>query len=76
MPGKRKNHTAAFKAQVGGNLEKSIQDILYRVSEIYAPFDVQVRRVYGAGNYGTTDGSTTIFVGANSNDVTSGAIPP
>ena len=41
-----------------------IQEVLFKVSEIFAPFDVQVHRTYGAGNYGQGDGDTTIFIGA------------
>ncbi len=43
-----------------------IQNILFQVSEVFAPFDVQVVRAYGAGNYSQGNGDTTIFIGGNS----------
>src|SRR5205807_7994917 len=44
--------------------EQTIQQTLYRLSEIYAPFNVEVSRLYGPGYYDTSrDGSTTIFIG-------------
>src|SRR5262249_24563870 len=42
---------------------KDKADILYRVSEEFAPFNVQVRQDFGFGNYGGGNGSTTVFVG-------------
>jgi hypothetical protein len=60
---------AAFAAQPGANRERAIQDIVYRVSEIFAPFNVQVRRRYGAGGYSTANGDTTIFIGAEASNV-------
>jgi len=42
---------------------KDKADILYRVSEEFAPFNVQVRREYGFGSYDDRNGATTIFVG-------------
>jgi hypothetical protein len=54
--------------------ERDIQDILFQVAEVYAPFDVQVHRIYGAGRYGTGPGDTTVFVGGNlKNETTSGS---
>src|SRR5437762_2584345 len=35
----------------GASTDKDIQDILYRTSEIFAPFNVEVTRLTGAGNY-------------------------
>src|SRR5262249_23986259 len=40
-----------------------------QVAEVFSPFDVQVHRIDGAGNYSTNTGDTTIFVGENSNDI-------
>src|SRR5262249_47500946 len=45
----------------GTNTDKA--DILYRVSEEYAPFNVQVKRMYGFGAFQENDGATTVFVG-------------
>jgi hypothetical protein len=50
------------------NRERDIQNILFQVSEMFAPFDVQVLRMYGAGEYSYGFGDTTIFIGANSRD--------
>lgn len=46
--------------------DDDIQNILYQVSEVFAPFDVQVVRAYGASNYSLGNGDTTIFIGSNS----------
>src|SRR5207249_563917 len=40
-------------------------DILYRTSEVFAPFNVEVLPIYGDGNYSTAQGATTVFVGGN-----------
>lgn len=46
------------------NRTQDIHEIMYRVSEIFAPFDVQVRRIYGNGAMDTTaNNSTTVFIG-------------
>ncbi len=49
--------------------DQDIQDILFRASEIFAPFDVKVSRIYGDGFYnglsGETAGNTTVFIGGN-----------
>ena len=47
-----------------GNRTADIHDIMYRVSEIFAPFDVQVRRMSGNGMMDTSsNGNTTVFIG-------------
>src|SRR5262249_3405437 len=47
--------------------DQEIQEILYRTSEIFAPFDVRVMRKFGDGQYDQgNSGNTTVFVGANS----------
>jgi hypothetical protein len=46
-----------------------IQEILYEVAEIYAPFDVQVVRAYGAGTYSHGGGDTTIFIGGDDSNM-------
>lgn len=48
-----------------GNRDRDIQDILFRVSEFFAPFDVRVVQLNGDGNHYTDGGDTTIFVGPN-----------
>jgi hypothetical protein len=39
------------------------QNVLYRVSEIFAPFNVEVQQIHGDGNFSTAHGATTVFVG-------------
>ncbi len=51
--------------------QQQIQDIIYQVAEIYAPFNVEVFQVFGNGFYwtsnptGASNGVTTIFIGGN-----------
>jgi hypothetical protein len=65
---------AAFQSQAGQSRDQAIQDILYRVSEIFAPFNVQVERIYGSGSISQGNGNTTVFVGAVNSDVTSSGV--
>lgn len=44
-----------------------IASILYRTAEAYAPFNVIVQQISGNGNYVTSGGATTVFVGNNIN---------
>lgn len=53
-----------------GNRSQDIHDILFRTAQIFAPFDVQVRRLYGDGNYSNSNGNTTIFIGDKSGNGT------
>src|SRR5262249_13123118 len=49
-----------------GDKFRDINEIMYRVAEIYAPFNVQVRRYDGDGKYDTSsNGNTTVFIGDN-----------
>jgi hypothetical protein len=49
---------------------QDIQTIINDVSQIYAPFNVVVQRITGAGNFDSSyAGNTTIFIGADSNHV-------
>jgi hypothetical protein len=43
--------------------DQDIQDILYRASEVFAPFNVEVQRAFGDSIHGESNGDTTIFVG-------------
>jgi hypothetical protein len=54
---------AVYGDALGANQDQGIQDTLIRVSELYAPFDVEVQRKVGPGNYLGWRGSTTVFVG-------------
>ena len=53
---------------------QNINDILFQVSEIYAPFDVVVEQIHGNGVYDKTSAvaggppPTTIFIGGNPNN--------
>ncbi len=42
---------------------QTVNDVLYRVSEIFSPFNVQVSQLYGAGSFDDGNGSSTIFIG-------------
>jgi hypothetical protein len=43
--------------------DKTVQDILFRASEIYAPFNVEVSRLSGPGSADSSgDGGSTIFI--------------
>jgi hypothetical protein len=59
----------AFQPQAGQNRDAAIQDIIYRVSEIFSPFDVIVSRIQGSNYYHTSGGDTTIFIGGDTADV-------
>ncbi len=66
---------SAFQAMPGDNRETAIQDILYRVSEMFSQFNVRVQRMSGAGMYdSSTNGSTTIFVGSVDGDVNNAGV--
>jgi len=53
---------------------QEIQDILFRTSEIYAPFNVEVSRLTGYGNIDqSNNGNTTILVGAAAANYKNGA---
>jgi hypothetical protein len=60
------NNWPKFQPIGTDSLEQDIQEILFRTSEYFAPFDVQVQRLTGDGNYDQgTNGNTTIFVWGN-----------
>jgi hypothetical protein len=57
-----------FEGEAGDtslNRDSDIQQVLFEVSEDFAPFNVQVHRIYGAGNIGKGNGDSTICVGGN-----------
>ena len=58
-------NVAAYNAGTPAQTDQNIQDILFRVSEIYAPFNVEVTRIQPAGTYDSNNGNTTIFVGSS-----------
>lgn len=42
---------------------RDIQEILFRTSQIFAPFNVEVKRAYGNNTIGAGQGATTLFIG-------------
>jgi len=42
---------------------QTVNEVLYRVSEIFSPFNVTVSRIYGVGTFDDAHGSSTIFIG-------------
>lgn len=48
---------------VTGKRDQDIQNIIFRVSEVFSPFDVKVMRWNGNGSYLTDNGTTTVFIG-------------
>jgi hypothetical protein len=62
---------SAYNAGNALQTDQNIQDILFRTSEMYAPFNVQVTRLSGADNFlseADSHGPTTVFVGASIGD--------
>jgi hypothetical protein len=52
---------------------KDIEEILFKTSEVFAPFNVQVSQLTGEGNYDQgSDGNTTIFIGYDPSNVKDG----
>jgi hypothetical protein len=45
-----------------GNIDQ-INDIVFRASEMFSPFNVEVSRRVGFNNYDNANGSTTVFIG-------------
>ena len=56
----------------GVDRAKAIQDIVYRTSQIFPPFNVRVMVKNGAGTFGQDAGATTIFVGDSPDNVKNG----
>jgi hypothetical protein len=52
-----------------GHRDMDIQEILFRVSEAFAPFNVQVLRMYGNGHYDRAGGNSTVFIGAQTSNL-------
>ena len=56
---------------------QDVHDILFRTSQIFAPFDVKVERAFGRGNQGRMGvGNSTIFVGDTDSGGTAKAWTP
>jgi hypothetical protein len=56
---------SAFQAEAGHTLEQDIQEILFRTSEYFAPFNVRVQRIKGDGKEASP--GSTIHVWGNPN---------
>jgi hypothetical protein len=65
-------NVAAYQPPAGVDRVQAIQDIIYRTSEIFSPFNVRVRIMRGAGNFSKTNGDTTIFIGDNADNQSGG----
>lgn len=53
-----------------GDRERDIQEILFIVSQAFAPFNVKVQRMHGNNGQYTGGGATTIFIGDKSSNST------
>jgi len=62
----------AFATLTSQTRQQAVQDILFRLSEVFSPFDVEVRQIRGVGNFVNIGGNSTIFVGDNAANVDSG----
>jgi hypothetical protein len=68
-----KGHMVIPFQSTTGHREMDIQEILYRVSEAFAPFNVQVLRMYGNGHYDRGQaGNATVFIGAQTSNLDEG----
>ena len=54
---------SAYQADPGVDRDQMIRDIVYRVSEIFSPFNVRVSVIHGNGNFSKANGDSTIFIG-------------
>jgi hypothetical protein len=59
------DYTVSPYQSPNGTRDRDIQDILFRTSEYFAPFDVRVVELNGDGNHFSDRGDSTIFVGPN-----------
>src|SRR5713101_1051344 len=68
-------HDPAHAITAFSGTNQDVQEILFRTAEIFAPFNVQVSRMFGAGiRDQSNNGNTTIFIGANSADVNANGV--
>jgi hypothetical protein len=58
-----------FQPQPGQDRDTAIQDIIYRTSELFAPFNVGVQRMTVANSYPISGGLTTVFIGGDTNNI-------
>jgi hypothetical protein len=63
-----------FVPLAGDSREADIASIINGVAKVFAPFNVEVERMYGAGNYDQgyainhVQGNTTVFIGNDPNN--------
>jgi hypothetical protein len=67
------NVVIPFTSAIPGQRDRDIQEILYRVAEEFAPFNVQVARMFGNGRHDQgPGGNATIFIGAQTTNLDEG----
>jgi hypothetical protein len=62
----------AFETEAGdtaANRDRDIQDVLFQTSEMFAPFNVEIRRTFGNAHFDQSNGNTTVFVGGDEDNV-------
>ncbi len=70
-----KGHTIIPFAGNTNDRDRDIQEILYRTSEMFAPFNLQVVRLKGQGRFDHGKaGNTTIFVGASTANISAAGL--
>src|SRR5262249_29542927 len=67
---------SSFAPRPGDSREVDIRTIINGVAKAFAPFNVEVERLYGAGNYDSESyGNTTVFIGYDPANVDSSFTP-
>jgi hypothetical protein len=61
-----------YAPAAGHARDRDIQTILSEVGKMFAPFNVKVKQLTGAGNFDGSNGNTTVFVGGDATNVTDG----
>src|SRR5262245_57163706 len=68
-----KDDIVPYIDQSADQTAKDIEEILFKTSEVFAPFNVQVSQLTGKGNYDQgSDGNTTIFIGYDPSNMKDG----
>ncbi len=71
------NTVARYEGAFGGNRDESIQEVVFRTAELFAPFNVQVRRATSPFPQEMfQDGATTIAIGDTPLFATVGGVTP
>ncbi len=75
VPGSVNNDGKAHSVSPFSGTPQQVNDIIFRVSELFAPFDVTVEQIHGGGVYAngptsdTESGPSTIFIGGDTANV-------